>query len=186
MSVEIGFTANTAQELYKQIADFLEAAAPSSDGGPMPQDQVEAVELETATREANTAIAAVTPTPAVKRALEEAGIPESEWGNIPRSGKNGRMTQGDVKKYAASRPVTTPTPAVKQGESAPAQNSQETPTIDDCRSALKEVNDKRGMNHCLGLLRRFGCARVGELKKEQHAEFVERAKKVAAGELDEA
>ena len=43
------------------------------------------------------------PTPAVKKLLDAAGIQESEYGEIPRTGKNNNITQGDAKAYISMK-----------------------------------------------------------------------------------
>lgn len=203
------FEANSARDLYRQIADFLEAVAVGRGQTIGPGDPPGQTVAGAAASEAAGNIAKP-PTPAVKKVLDELGIPEPEYPNITRSGKNGNMTQGDVREYAAKRtsvPPSSPPPPpppsdgsvdAGTGDSASddfdlgdlgGDSTDQTPAItaDEVKASLKSVFDAKGGGNagreaCIDLLSRYGVKRVTDVLEDRYADFVAHAARVVAGE----
>ena len=127
--------------------------------------------------------APIPPTSAVVSELERLAIPPNVWPDIPRTGKEGRMTKADVTAWAKARPAAsaparqpepTPEPAPEPEptpEPAPELTS-DAPMLDQARGALKALNNTRGMPPCIEALKKFGARRVSEIDPEQFGEFI--------------
>ena len=203
--MKLTFEANSAKELYRQLSDFLDVVTNArATVEEAPKAETAPSVARVAAQEATKTLAPTQPTPAVKALLDSYEVSSSEWPLITRTGKDGRMTQGDVKAYVAGRMILLapdPAPAAEEpAESAPAAEADEatpapviveddnTPakvtTLDDVRNALKSLYEasEDGRTTCLDLLSRFGVKKVGELPEAQYANFIRRATGALNGE----
>ena len=67
-------------------------------------------------------------------------------------------------------PQPVEAPVFNESESAPIY------TLDDVRSALQGFTATKSIEDAMALLREFGAARISELKEEDYAAFIEKAK----------
>lgn len=134
------------------------------------------------------------PTKATVALAEEKGV---DLADVKGTGKNGRVTQADVKKYAEQNPVR-PVPADQQqepeepeapapadtpaadpfaeDEPAPSETQPATtiePTAENTTAALKAVNAEKGMDVCVEILGEYGCRRVSEVPADSRPAFIE-------------
>ena len=116
-------------------------------------------------------------TPAVKALAEELHIPASQHGLITGTGKDGNVTQGDVKAFAKGRPPAVPA-AVANIESeagtpaGPAHPDDAAPTLEQVKGALKGLNEVKGMPACIKVLSKAGAANVSALLPAAYADFI--------------
>lgn len=108
------------------------------------------------------------PTPKVQELIDEMLGAGFDWTQIEPTGKDGKITQSDVKKHAESR---------QQAEQVAAQGGA---TLEDATNVLKAIVAKKGMNVGRELLAEFEAARLAELAPEKFGDFVKRAEEVLA------
>lgn len=127
------------------------------------------------------------PTKATVALAEEKGV---DLADVKGTGKNGRVTQADVKAHAAASapqedpapepeaPAPADTPAAdpfSEGEE-PVMQTEATsiePTAENTTAALKAVNAEKGMDVCVEILGEYGCRRVSEVPAESRPAFIE-------------
>lgn len=123
-------------------------------------------------------------TPAVVKVAQELGVSEDSWAAIPGTGKDGRITQGDVKKFAAAHagkaPALTELPGVAPDSEHSGDSETVQPTLENARAALKELNTAKGMPVCIALLKEFKVPKVGDLAPPYFGMFIDAATKAAA------
>lgn len=192
MTMKIEFEANTARELFRQIADFIEVGAGASSStlarkAPPP----------TGTASAEPDLSSKAPTPAVEALLAQADVPPAEWGKVRRTGKGGRMTQGDAKAYLKDR-----APAATAGEAVAALPVKADPgdeqthadqtlveldapvaSLDEAKAAMQALyvdKEKGGREVCLKLLsdEQFGVKRISEMDPSKYGPWVAACEKI--------
>lgn len=110
----------------------------------------------------------------VKPAERAMFVAECEKWQVPKE-------KGSEAEETPAEPEQTAQGGFEEASEAPKE--AEDYAITDCRAAIKELNDTKGMNVCLKLLKEeFGVASIKELKQEQYARFCEQAYKLAAQE----
>lgn len=119
----------------------------------------------------------IAPTPAVKALIDEAG---ASWADIPGTGKEGRITQADVKKYLKKfeAPATLAVPASEEN----GDNVTVAPTLENAREALKALHAAKAMPAAMELLAKFNVPKVGDLPAESFGAFIDAANAAAAEE----
>lgn len=106
MSIRVEFEAANAKMLWQQIVEYIEAAASGKQTAEIQVDvRAEAAKAQAEVVEPAPVASRAGPTPAIVEALRTNDIPEAEWGNVGRTGKNDRMTKADVLSYAKTRTV---------------------------------------------------------------------------------
>lgn len=108
--------------------------------------------------------------------------------DVQGSGKDGRVTQADLKEYARHMTPKTPSPDPENGaaavpetdpfsEQATASEDPEPLTIEPTKGnailALKVVNEVHDMDACLTVLSQFGARRIGDVPGDEYARFIE-------------
>lgn len=187
--------------LKKDVEQYLrekeaEAKAPAASGGKPAQNGSEALSEEDAKAALKAMYARIaeeadrdTARAECKAVLDYFGV-ENAAGvkSAERRLFVDHCAKGHAPKEKAPEAGETPTEPEKPAESA-SETPSEAPkeaedyAITDCRAAIKELNDEKGMNVCLKLLKEeFGVASIKELKQEQYARFCEQAYKLAARE----
>ena len=106
--------------------------------------------------------------------LMQAGIPVDKNASIPGTGKNGGVTQGDVRKFAtliAEAPALADPPVVP-GPTTTGDNAGPV-TLDDCRTALKALNDAKGMPACIKVLTKVDAPNISAVSADKFGTFLE-------------
>lgn len=183
--IQVTFQGETLRDIYRQIAEFLAA----SDAPSPKADKRGHSEAEQAAKEAESAVWDG-PTPAVRDELIKLEIPKAEWPKIPRTGKGGRLTKGDVRKYAKSRPEPEPSEPELPGDTDPNPELARSgdgikqvdgeATLGEVKEALKALHKAKGLAQARALLQRFGVERISELKEDKYASFVAMSNEAAA------
>ncbi len=172
MSIEIKFTVDTVEEaivlLGRHVDDQAAAVVTTSSPGP----------ASTAATEATNTVAKLGPAKSAQILIDEHNLDVSE---ITGTGKDGRITKGDVEKYIKSLPVEEEPEDLSNEPGENAEGETEA-TIELARDKLKELNGAKDMDTCLQVLSRFGVKRISELKKEQYQGFIEKCDAVIKGE----
>lgn len=112
----------------------------------------------------------------------QAGVTDSS--KAPEQGANSTST---VPPAAPASPQKTaaPVPAAAQVQEAPRQEQQApaaaAPTPEDVQAAVEALFNAKGFDDCAMVLSRFGVKRGKDLLPEHRAEFIAKAKAVAAG-----
>lgn len=109
--------------------------------------------------------------PGESQAAEPApALPDTKPKN-PR----GRPRREVAEKPAASTDTATSTAPGDTGVDPSAASTQQAPTLDDARAALKAVQAKYGtddMSKPLEILGQFSAGRISEVKPEQYPDFI--------------
>lgn len=124
------------------------------------------------------------PTQATVRLASEMGV---DLDTITSgSGKDGRVTQADVKAAAKAAPVQT-----SEGPSAEPEPPEEPatvpaadpfaddtpeasiePTKENATAALRVVHGEKGMDACMAVLKEMGASRISDVPAEKYGEFI--------------
>lgn len=119
------------------------------------------------------------PTPAVQAEIDNLLGADFDWTQITGTGKGGKVTQTDVRKFhkSAAQTATRSAPAVTGNTAEPVvPGPAETGvSIDDARAALKRVSDDKGMDDAIALLQSFGVSKISDIPAARLADFVEQA-----------
>ena len=125
-------------------------------------------------------------TPSVMAKAKELGV-DGRLADIPRSGKNGRMTQGDVIEFAKLHGAGAAPPPETEPEPAPESDpfDEEDPfnegatagpkipaTVKDLQDAFRELDKVRGTQTVLDILARFGVKKIHQIPEAQWGDVV--------------
>ena len=191
MAIKVTFEAMTATNLYQQIVDFIEVSSGASTPNKTTKNKSPAkqmVEAAAATLPEPPKPPSVQaaerkeegpkyPTPAVLALLKQYGIAEEEWPDVPRTGVNGRMTQGDVKKYVADNFTAKEIAQAEEPEEAQPAAEELEVSEQDLRGLLRELYQaENGRERCFSLLKPYGTVAITEIDPSNYAELYDAIK----------
>lgn len=128
------------------------------------------------------------PAPTKKTAdlAEQLGV---DLAGVEGTGKNGRVTQADVKLAAKSTPATETSEGPSTEPEAPdtpatvppndpfgEEGGEETniePTKENATAALRVVHGTNGMDGCMAILKQFEARKMGEVAESQYGAFID-------------
>jgi len=118
-------------------------------------------------------------TPAVL-ALAQELMPGLDYSLIPGTGKEGRVTQGDVKAYAKKMGPGAATSHAAEPV-ASADTSASAPDLVAASSALSALVESKGVPAARELFAKFNVARLGEMDAAKYAEFIKACEATISG-----
>jgi len=116
------------------------------------------------------------PTPAVQAEIDKLLGEGFNWTQITGTGKGGKVTQTDVRKFhKAAVPAAKAAAAPAPVDPGPAESGDNSVTVDDARAALKRVSDDKTMDVAIKLLQDFGVSKISDIPADKLGDFVAQA-----------
>lgn len=199
MTITVTFTADSAEDLTRQIADYVGGAVPI---GPretftvgtrvqLSQDEFDqrvsgqTSEPEPVTGENPVPEPETTEPPIMPSARTLAEAHGIDWRVMTGSGKGGKVTKGDVEKLVARNadaPAAEPTPEIVQELDAQgATDGSQAPTRDTVREAFEPVFEKLGALDGRAFLQDFGANRLSDIGEADFSRFIAACQAKVAG-----
>lgn len=135
---------------------------------------------ETGAKDATRQVNKLAPTKKVQELMDQHKLTVED---VKGTGKDGRITQADVKNHLNKIASQSSGSDDESGETPETPPETETSgSVEDCKTALKGLNDTKGMQVCIDVLSRFGAKRISDLKEGQYPDFIAKCEAVKNGE----